>query len=203
MKEQITAEINKIKKEFYVLVKEQGKQKIITYLYFIFSLAAVTIFGFFAIAPTLSTISDLHKEKDDGEFTLKQLKTKVQSLQKLSSQYQLLESDLDKLYEAIPTSPKIPELIRKIEFIANKHNLVIQSLTTGPIELYPTTRTGTQLFSYTVNISTVGTESSINAFTQEVINFDRMLSIERLNSGKAEKKLFSTTIIGRAYFIKE
>lgn len=108
MKERLKIELLKIKKEFYSLVKKQGKQKIITYLYVIFSLAAVTFFGLFAIQPTLATISELHREKDDAEFTLQQLKTKNQSLQRLSGEYQQIEPDIDKLYEAIPTSPKVP-----------------------------------------------------------------------------------------------
>lgn len=203
MKERIIIELIKIKKEFNSLIKKQGKQKIIAYLYVIFSLAAVTFFGLFAIQPTLSTISELHKEKEDGEFTLQQLKTKNQSLQRLSSEYQQIETDIEKLYEAIPTSPKIPELVRKIEILTNTNNLAIQSLTTGAIELYPTTRAGAQLFSYTINISAIGTEGSINSFIQELINIDRIISIERLSSGTAEQGLFSTTITGRAYFIKE
>ncbi len=203
MKDRIIVEINKIKKEFYSLVKNQGRQKIITYLYVIFSLVAVTVFGLFAINPTLATISELHKEKDDGEFTLNQLRAKNQTLQKLGVQYQQIEVDLDKVFTAIPSSPKIPELIRKIEILANRNNLAISSLNTGAIELFPTSRTGTPLFSYTVNVSSTGTESSINAFVQELINLDRTLTIERLSSGKAERNLFSVTITGRAFFIKE
>ena|SRR3989344_6772369 len=203
MKERLKIELLKIKKEFYSLVKKQGKQKIITYLYVIFSLAAVTFFGLFAIQPTLATISELHREKDDAEFTLQQLKTKNQSLQRLSGEYQQIEPDIDKLYEAIPTSPKVPELVRKIEILSNTNNLAIKSLTTGAIELYPTKRARAQLFSYTVNLSAIGSESSINTFIQELINIDRIVSIERLSSGTAENNLFSATITGRAYFIKE
>jgi len=203
MKDQLIIELNKIKKEFSTLIKKQGKEKIITYLYVIFSLMAVTLFGMFAIQPTLATISELHKEKDDGEFTLKQLKTKNQALQRLGSEYQKVEPGLNKIYAAIPTTPKIPELVRKIEMISNRNNLSIQNLTTGAIELYPTTRSGTQLFSYTLSITAIGTETSINTFIQELINLDRMISIERLNTGTAENDLFSTTITGRAYFIKE
>lgn len=203
MKEKLKIELLKIKKEFYSLIKKQGKQKIIIYLYVIFSLAAVTFFGLFAIQPTLATISELHKEKDDGELTLQQLRTKNQSLQRLSSEFNQIEPDIDKVYEAIPTSPRIPELVRKIEILANTNNLALETLNTGAIELFPTTRAGTQLFSFTINISAVGTETSINSFMQELINIDRIISIERLSSGTAENKLFSTTIIGRAYFIKE
>lgn len=203
MKDKLKFEILKIKKEFGLLIKKQGKDRIITYLYIIFSLAAVTVFGVFAIQPTLSTISELHKEKDDGEFTLQQLKVKNQSLQKLGAQLQQIESDVELVYEAIPTSPQIPELVRKVEILTNQNNLAIEGLTTGAIELYPTTRAGTQLFSFTINISAVGTESSINAFIQELINIDRMISIERLSTGTAEQGLFSANITGRAYFIKE
>ncbi len=203
MKERLKIEIIKIKKEFHSLVKKQGKERIIASLYIAFSLAAITIFGFFAIGPTLSTISELHKEKEDGEFTLEQLKIKNQALQRLSSEYQMIQADIDKVYAAIPTSPKIPELVRKIEIMSNRNNLAIQDLRTGSIELYPTTRTGTQIFSYTLTVSVVGSELSINAFTQELINIDRIISIERLSTGTAERDLSSTTLTGRAYFIKE
>jgi len=203
MKERLSIELVKIKKEFENLIKKQGKQKIITYLYIIFSLMAITVFGLFAIAPTASTISELHKEKDDGEFTLEQLGIKNQALQKLSSEYGNVEPVLDKIYAAIPSSPKIPEVIRKIEILANRNSLAVQNLSTGAIELYPTSRPGTQIFSYTINVSALGTETSINTFIQELINTDRIISVERLNSGISENNLFSTTITGRAYFIKE
>lgn len=203
MKDQLIIELNKIKKEFSALIKKQGKEKIIIYLYVIFSLMAVTIFGLFAIQPTLSTISELHKEKEDGEFTLKQLQTKNQALQRLSSEYQNVEPGLGKIYTAIPTTPKIPELIRKIEIISNRNSLSIKNLTTGAIELYPTTRSSSKLFSYTINLTATGTEASINTFIQELIKLDRIISIERLSTGTAENNLFSTTITGRAYFIKE
>lgn len=203
MREKLTFELLKIKKEFALLIKKQGKDRIVLYLYIIFSLAAVTIFGLFAIQPTLATISELHKEKDDGEFTLQQLRTKNQTLQRLSAELQQIESDTDLVYEAIPTAPEIPELIRKIEILSNTNNLALQSLSTGAIELYPTTRAGTQLFSFTFTVSVEGAENSINTFIQELINLDRIVSIERLNTGTAERGLFSANITGRAYFIKE
>lgn len=203
MKDRFKIEISKIKKEFYSLLRKQGKQKIITYLYIIFSLIAITVFGFFAIRPTLATISELHKEKEDAEFTLEKLEKKNQALQSLSSEYSQIENDLIIVNDAIPASPKIPELTRKIEVLANRNNLVIQTLNTGPIELFPATRVGSSLFSYTITVTAVGVESSINSFIQEVINFDRIISIERITSGSAERDLFSATITGRAFFIKE
>ncbi len=203
MKERLKIELNKVKKEFYALLRKQGKQKIITYLYLIFSLMAITVFGLFAIRPTLGTISELHKEKEDAEFTLEQLEKKNQSLQALSSEYQQIEDELTIVNNAIPASPRIPELTRKIEVLANRNNLIIENLTTGPIELFPATRVGSPLFSYTITVTAVGEEFSINSFIQEIINIDRIMSIERITSGSAERNLFSATVTGRAFFIKE
>jgi len=201
--EKIKGQIKNIKKEFADLIRKQGKQKVITYLYVIFSLFAVTIFGVFAINPTFSTISELHKEKEDAQLTLEKLETKNQSLQRLNGEYQQIEGRLDSVYAAIPASAKIPELTRKIEVLANRNNLAIESLNTGAIEIFPANRSTSPLFSYTITVSVLGVEADINSFLQDVINFDRILSIERVTSGKAERDLFSATITGRAFFIKE
>lgn len=202
MKEKLTFELKKIKKEFVHLLEKQGKQKVILYLYIIFSLIAISIFGAFAIGPTLATISELRKEKEDAELTLDQLITKNQSLQKLGAQYETISGQIDSVYAAIPTSPKIPELTRKIEVIANKNSLTIDNLNTGSIEIFPAKRSGSPLFSYSINVTVIGTESDINSFIQEFINFDRILSIDKISSGEFERGLFSATITGRAFFIK-
>ncbi len=203
MKERLTRELKRLRHEFQNAVNAYGKDKIIIYLYLIFSLIAITVFGLFAIRPTLATISELHKEKADSKETLDKMTEKNQNLQILAAHYQQIQSKLETVYRAIPTSPKIPELTRKIEVLANRNNLAIQSLSTGAIELYPAVRANSSLFSYTVTINVLGDESDINTFTQEFISFDRLISIDRITSGSAERGLFSATITGRAFFIKE
>jgi len=203
MKERIISEILKIKREFYDTLKKQGEQKIIAYLYIIFSLIAITIFGLFAIRPTLSTISELQKEKKDSEFTLEQLEIKNQALQKLSAEYRLLEPKLDSVYLAIPKSSQIPDLARKFEVVANGNNLFIEALTTGPIEIFPAVKSNPPLFSYNITITVIGNNTDINSFIQDIVNIDRMLSIDRISSGKAERNQYTATLTGRAFFFKE
>lgn len=203
-KDQIKEEIkNLIAKSNAVLRASQNRQRVVAYLYIIFSLFALSFFGFFAIRPTLTTISDLNKKLDEEKLTLKQLKEKNAALKSLSAQYIDIEPDLGLVDNAIPQSPQIAQLVRQIEVLTKQFNLTVKKIDTGLMELYPARNATSSIYSFIFSVSVSGNEKDVNAFIGEVINMGRMVGIERLSTGKKLDNVYSSTITGRAFFHKE
>jgi Tfp pilus assembly protein PilO len=202
-KEKIKGEIKSLIAQGNLLLNaNQNKQKVTAYLYIIFSLFALSFFGLFAIGPTITTISNLNKQYDDEKTAFKELQDKNAALKSLAAQYIEIQPDLSLIDEAIPQSPKIAELTRQLEVTATRNNLVIQKLSTGLMEIYPAKNINSPIFSYTFSINVVGTENDVNTFTGEVINMGRIISIDKLTTGKQQENLFSSSIAGKAFFYK-
>ncbi len=203
-KDQIKEEIkNLIAKSNAVLRASQNRQRVVAYLYIIFSLFALSFFGLFAIRPTLTTISDLNKKLDEEKLTLKQLQEKNAALKSLSAQYIDIEPDLGLVDNAIPQSPQIAQLVRQIEVLTKQFNLTVKKIDTGLMELYPARNATSSIYSFSFSVSVSGNEKDVNAFIGEVINMGRMVGIERLSTGKKLDNVYSSTITGRAFFHKE
>lgn len=200
----ISAEIKKlISKSNAYLNKSENKQQATAYLYIIFSLVALSFFGIFAIGPTITTVSKLQKQYEEDSKALQALKTKIGALQNLSSEYLNLEDDLTVIDEAIPQSPKIAELSRQIETLTINNDLIVQRLDTGLMELYPALETQDKLYELSFSVSVTGKESDVNDFIFELINMQRIISIDRLTTGKQGDNSFSADISGKAFFYKK
>ena len=185
-----------------LLNANQNKQRVTAYLYIIFSFFALSFFGIFAIGPTISTISTLNKQYEEGTIALKQLEAKNGALKSLSSQYVTIQQDLFLIDNAIPKSPKVAELTRQIEVLTLKNNLSIQKLDTGLMEVFPAKNSNSSIFSFSFGLSVLGSEKDINNFVGEFIKMGRIIAIDKLSTGN-QNDIFSVSINGKAYFFKE
>lgn len=181
----------------------QNKQRATAYLYVIFSLIALSFFGLFAIGPTITTISELNKQFKEETEALKLLQTKNAALKSLSSKYIDIQQDLYLIENAIPHTAKIAELTRQLESLSITHNLVVQKLDTGLMELFPAKNTNSTIYTFTFSLGVSGEESDVNAFIADFINMGRIVGIDRLTTGKKQDNLFSASITGKAFFFKE
>ncbi|OIP57138.1 MAG: hypothetical protein COX79_00875 [Candidatus Levybacteria bacterium CG_4_10_14_0_2_um_filter_36_16] len=183
-------------------IKSDSK-KFTAYLYITLTLFSVSFFGFFAIKPTLDTISNLNKQYEDNTFVYNALKKKLVALDALNVQYQTLQPDLNLVFDAIPKTNKIPYLTRQLEKLTSAQNLNLSKLDFGVIEIYPALKPTPGMFSYTFNITVEGSEDKVNRFISDIISFDRIIGIERITTGKTDNNVFGTTITGRAYFLNQ
>lgn len=175
------------------------RKKVAAYLYISLTLFTISFFGFFAITPTLATIANLEKQYEDNKLTLDSLNKKLSSLTLLDFQYKEIQQDLEKIYSAIPRTPRMPYLTRQLENVAKDSGIIIRKLNFGNIELYPNTK-NEPIYSFNFSISIVGDEQNINAFISNLINFDRIVGIDKISTGKNEENKYEASIIGRAYF---
>ncbi len=181
----------------------QNKQRATAYLYVIFSLISLSFFGLIAIGPTISTIFDLNKQLDESRQALKQLEDKNTALKALSAQYIDIQDHLDLIDNAIPQSANVARLTRKIEELSIQNNLAVQKIDTGLMELFPAKNTNSPIFSFTFSLGVSGAERDINNFISQLINIDRIISIEKLTTGKRTESIYTASITGKAFFYKE
>lgn len=179
----------------------QNKKKATAYLYAIFSLLCLSFFGLFAIGPTISTISGLNKEYEEGKAAFEKLQQKRSALQSLGAQFVDIQNDLILVENAIPQDPKVAELTRQIEMLTVSNNLIVEKLDTGLMELYPTNDANSPIFSFTFSTTVFGEEQDINSFIGQIINMQRIIGIDKLTTGQ-ENDLYSASIVGRAYFYR-
>lgn len=188
-----------IARKYSESMQQEKRQKFVAYIYIVLTLFTISFFGLFAIMPTISTISNLDKQYKDNLLVYESLKEKLSALQKLDQQYFEIQPDLELIYSAIPKTNRIPYLTRQIETLASVHNLTITHLEFGPIELSPIKKTEPSMYSFTFDISIEGNDFEVNNFIEDFINFDRIVALNHLVSGKTDKK-YGATIGGKAYF---
>lgn len=202
-KSRISDELKRLIQRANGALATSNKQQVTAYLYVIFSLFALSFFGLFAIGPTLTTISNLNKQYEEDLVALQQLEAKNAALKSLSEQYVDIQPDLPLIENAIPQTPRIAELTRQLEILFTSNNLIVQKLDTGLMELYPAKNTTSPIFSYSFSLAVMGSESDINSFILSFINMGRIISVDKLTTGKGQGDLFSASITGKAFFYKE
>jgi hypothetical protein len=90
-----------IKNKYFPISSRIASERNQKFFGIILTLCAISIFGLFAIKPTVSTILKLQKEIEDNEFVLNQLETKIKNLTELRRQYASLQNDLPAITNAI------------------------------------------------------------------------------------------------------
>lgn len=175
------------------------RKKVAAYLYISLTLFTVSFFGFFAITPTLATIANLEKQYEDNKLVLDSLNKKLSSLTLLDFQYKEIQQDLEKIYLAIPRTPRMPYLTRQLENVAKDSGIIIRKLNFGSVELYPNTK-NEPIYSFNFTVNVIGDEQSVNAFISNLISFDRIVGIDKISTGKNEENKYEASIIGRVYF---
>lgn len=174
----------------------------------ILSVFTVVFFTFFAIRPTLGTISTLLKKIDDLEILSSRLDTKITQLARaqeiLATDGTLLEGLTSR---TIPDSPEIDRLSKAIEAIANETGVYLTSLefqtsSVGEAKEKPAGNLATSeekflTFSFTVG----GTQEQIVTFLENLENMDRAVLLTKITFGQPElnyRRVFPLLVNGRA-----
>lgn len=180
--------------------KAQDKKKIAGSLYIVFSLFTLSVFGVFAISPSLSTVSNLQKQYDDNKIVLEALKTKRIALGSLYQEYTAISPGLFYVDSAIPSNAKIPLLTRQVETLVGSYNLTLKNLDFGTIELYPLGSNNSSIYSFNFNLQVEGDEKAVSSFVSDFIDFSRLISVDRMSFSKTSDGLSTANIVGKAYF---
>ncbi len=163
------------------LLPRLQEEKARAYTTIVFTLLAITIFGFFAINPTFGTIADLSKQLSDNQFVDQQLTVKIANLTKLQQQYQQLQTSLPVILTAIPTTPTMPYFIGQVQELATRAHVDLVRIQTFPIEIPAGDISTTKFYSYVFGIDIQGNQDNINNFIDSLNTFNRLVTIDGIS----------------------
>lgn len=164
------------------------------------SLLTLSFFGFFAIAPTLSTIADLKKQIADSQFVNEQLQQKIANLTALQTSYRKLGSDVNVVYTVIPEDPDVTDLVGQLQTLAQQAGVTVVNIQTLPVDISSTNNTAYNSFSFAIDTS--GSYTNIKTFLQKITNFNRIITLDALSLSKPviNQDIYTMSLRGKAYF---
>ena len=168
----------------------------------ILTLITISLFGMFAINPTLSTIVKLRKELVDNEFVEHSLEEKIRNLGILQQEYVAIQEDIQYALDSIPKTPEVPLLMAQIQSVARNTNIHISNLQNLAVELFQKNSGEKKYYSYSFSLSGTGTFEDISTFFSKVVNMRRIISIDTFSIDKTADKTGALrfSLQGTAYY---
>ncbi len=195
-------------KDIIPLFKEEKTQNFTT---LIFTLISVSVFGLFAINPTVATIAQLRKQLDDSHFVFDKLQEKINNLKLLHDEYVRLDRDLLAVLKAIPQEPTVALLTGQVHALVVKNNLQLTHLQILQVELAKANlatssalpgKSAGNFGSFTFVLDAQGEKTNVEHFISSLINLDRIITIDTLAVTKDPLKssVSQISLRAKAYF---
>jgi Tfp pilus assembly protein PilO len=187
---------SKFANTLYLLRNEKNRKYFIIGLTFFMSI----FFLLFAINPTLSTIAGLNKQLEDLKFVDNALQTKISNMDRLQERYQVLESDLGLVTDAIPKEPDSVTLTGQIQQAAASSNVTLFSVTLSDINFE---NSGSAPQTYPISIAVQGSYSNISTFLDKLFTMQRIITFDSISIDKnVQNGELTCSIKAIAYFNK-
>lgn len=179
------------------------EEKFQSYATIILTLIAICLFGIFAIAPTLGTISQLKKTLSDDKFLADSLQTKITNMSQLQDQYNTLSPQLPILYAAIPKTPSTSVLSGKIRTLAANSRLTVLQLNISGVEVASSKKTASVLTPIGIVGTFQGNQDDFEAFTKNLVGIDRMITLDGVGTSRIKTQegiIYQLNIRATAYY---
>lgn len=170
----------------------------------VLTLVALSMFGLFAINPTLSTIAKLRKEIDDYEVINQKLQEKISALNILQGAYSTIENEIPTVINAIPDSPLVPQFIGQVQSIAKNSNISVIQLQNSKVDLYKENATSSKYHAYNFSLIGDGSYEDIKKFIENITGMQRIVGIDTSSISIVENNNIALRLNfqGVAYFKK-
>ncbi len=162
----------------------------------ILTLGTIAFFGFAAIRPTLSTVSQLIAELEEKKEIEQKLTQKLTVLSSLQEEYMLNQDTLAIFTQAIPEDHQLHRLLLTIEYLAYSSGLDIESLRLNPLTTYGTPDAKSQALSRSdfnssfpqlkIQLSIQSTMDQLQPFLHQLDDLSRTIYIETTNFNRSE-----------------
>lgn len=166
-------------------VLERPKTRMYTAI--IFSFLAVSLFGWYAIRPTITTILYLRREIADKSEINRQMENKIVNLIEAQAAYQDIQSQLPLIEEAIPKTSDAVDLSIQLRNIVQSTEATYSSLrvseapiTNDPADTAKTAKK-TDGNEFTINITTEGNYLDLEKIITEINTMRRLVSYNNIN----------------------
>lgn len=183
------------------------------------SIAAVIIFGVFAIKPTIENILSLQHQIDTQNKTLKALQEKSDKLAQAVNNYHSIPDETKlKLFTLLPNTPNSTCLIDLLNTQAGNGKVTVAGLQVQPFDLKGKTKcspsntdladieknnsVGSSLKEVPFTINTTTTYPSLTSFLNSLNSSIRLISIDSAFYNKNVDSPLILSISGKAYYYK-
>jgi len=175
-------EYERYKRYFLSLDPLMNKPTNRAYTTVIFSFLAVSLFGWYAIRPTMQTIFTLKREISDKTIVGKQMEDKISALIEAQANYQDVQDQLPYLDQALPIDPEPIEGVAEFRGLASDSGVAITSFSLPPVTLssgsgVPTISSANKILSIPVSLTITGVYGNIKSFLLGLNNLRRITQI--------------------------
>lgn len=172
----------------------------LAYTMAIFSFIALSVFGGFAIRPTLATITTLRKQIEDQRFLNQKMDEKIRSLTLAQKEYSLIQNIIPKIYASLPEDPEIVFLIQELERMTAQSQATFSGLNLGSVTFSREKRPN-KLLSLNFNFVVRGDFNALDNFLKNIPKLKRTITINNLKITPKENLL--EVAIDASYYFKE
>ena len=190
------------KKKFFEMLPDFKEERMLKFTTLVFTIAALSFFGLFAISPTISTIANLNKQLSDNQFVAQQLQAKINNLYLLQQKYSQLTPDLPYILDSFPTNPQVPLLVAQLQSLAQSSNTTIDNLQTFEVEVPNSSNSTKKYYAFSFSISANGSYASLSKFINSMVKMQRIvyINILTLTRNTGEGPSTHLTFKGTAYY---
>lgn len=194
--------------DLYPLLKTPAAK---AYTMLILSFLTMSVFGFFAIRPTVKTIIGLNKEITDARYTDKKLQEKINQLSDAQMEFTRVQNDLPVVKSALPTDSAFQSLLKQIETVAVQSGATVSGIQFQEVMLYGKDNNKRQDASSSATLSTIPFSLTITGMYQNFSNLlktinsiDRIVAINVISISSIstnDNGALSITITAKAFFL--
>jgi Tfp pilus assembly protein PilO len=203
-------------KEFFTRIINQYRKRpdMKMYLELFLSIMTVTVFATFALRPTILTITQLAKDIQTKEETVRIMDTKINNLARAENTFNQNIALSSLVKSSVPVQPSPEGFVRLIEGLAQKQTVRIQGVSIGEVtlvgEVQKSKKSEIQVLPENAegldfSISVSGVYSSILGFLSDLEKLRRPVKIDNLsiNSSQTQTEKFLVLVIsGRTPYFK-
>ena len=204
-------EVQRYKKYYQDLEPKLSKPSNKAYTTIVFSFLVVSLFGWYAIRPTIQTIIYLQREIKDKTELSKKMEDKISALIEAQAYFQEVEPLLPVIDQALPTKPDAIPLVIQLRNLASRSGTLLKTtqLPTVPLlgqKMKPTTKTtdskavttAVKVPTYDFSIAVQGTYPNVRTFLEGLTQMRRIVTIESVSivPNKLESESTSSAIPG-------
>lgn len=196
------SEMGKYRRYYHAIGDIAKQPKPQAYTTAIFSFLVVSLFGWYAIKPTLQTILFLRREIADNKTVNVQMEDKIAKLIEAQSLYGKIQSGLPLLNQALPDDPEAVDIMSQLRNLSNVSQATISSISVAKVPLSgqsasssktnseatgtnkssdPTSLSKKKVVDLPVIVVAGGTYKTVRAFLDGIIAMRRILSIENVS----------------------
>ena len=181
-------ELGRYRKYYQSLEPILKKASSRTYTSVVFSFLAVSLFGWYAVRPTIQTILYLRREIADNTVISKQMEDKISALIEAQAYYQEVEPILPYVDQALPANPDAVPVVIQLRNLASVSGVLLTSLQPAATPLLGQDPTKSQKTitsplvsskqqTYDLTVSVQGPFENIRSYLSGIINMRRVVTI--------------------------